>query len=229
MRTTLARLTNPEENFYDRVHLVAASSMLSHGVDINRLNVMVMLGLPLATAEFIQTTSRVGRTHPGLVIVLHKIGRERDAAVYRTFPSFVAHADRLIDPVPITAKSRRVLELTFAGLEQGLIYGVHEPAALAAGLRQLTKPGTLRRAFGRLPVLEAAELDTLIDMLDFEGPLDENLRGDLRSYLREFFRALNDPASNAEWVDDLFPTGKPMLSLRDVEEQAPVYSRGGRS
>ena len=229
VRTTLARLTNPEENFYDRVHLVAASSMLSHGVDINRLNVMVMLGLPLATAEFIQTTSRVGRTHPGLVIVLHKIGRERDAAVYRTFPSFVAHADRLIDPVPITAKSRRVLELTFAGLEQGLIYGVHEPAALAAGLRQLTKPGTLRRAFGRLPVLEAAELDTLIDMLDFEGPLDENLRGDLRSYLREFFRALNDPASNAEWVDDLFPTGKPMLSLRDVEEQAPVYSRGGRS
>ena len=170
MRTTLARLTNPEENFYDRVHLVAASSMLSHGVDIDRLNVMVMLGLPLATAEFIQTTSRVGRTHPGLVIVLHKIGRERDAAVYRTFPSFVAHADRLIDPVPITAKSRRVLELTFAGLEQGRIYGIHEPAALAAGLRQLTKPGTLRRAFGRLPVLEAAELDTLIDMLDFEWP-----------------------------------------------------------
>jgi Helicase conserved C-terminal domain len=229
VRTTLARLTTPEENFYDRVHLVAASSMLSHGVDINRLNVMVMLGLPLATAEFIQTTSRVGRTHPGLVIVLHKIGRERDAAVYRTFPSFVAHADRLIDPVPITAKSRRVLELTFAGLEQGLIYGIHEPAAIAAGLRQLTKPGAVRRAFGRLPVLEAAEVDTMIDMLDFEGPWDENLRGDLRSYLREFFRALNDPASSAEWVDELFPTGKPMLSLRDVEEQAPVYSRGGRS
>ena len=114
--------------------------MLSHGVDIDRLNVMVMLGLPLATAEFIQTTSRVGRTHPGLVIVLHKIGRERDAAVYRTFPSFVAHADRLIDPVPITAKSRRVLELTFAGLEQGRMYGIHEPAAIAAGLRQLTTP-----------------------------------------------------------------------------------------
>ena len=56
--------------------------MLSHGVDINRLNVMVMLGLPLATAEFIQTTSRVGRTYPGLVIVLHKIGRERALKAY---------------------------------------------------------------------------------------------------------------------------------------------------
>lgn len=228
VRTTLARLVDPEPAFYDRVHLIAASSMLSHGVDINRLNVMVMLGLPLATAEFIQTTSRVGRTHPGLVIVLHKIGRERDAAVYRTFPSFVAHADRLIDPVPITAKSRRVLELTFAGLVQARLYGIHEPAAIAAGLRQLTKPGPVRTAFNRLPVLEAAELRALVDMLGLDGPLDENLRRDLERYLGEFYRALNDPASNVDWVSELFSTGEPMRSLRDVEQQAPVFSRGGR-
>jgi hypothetical protein len=229
VRDTLARLVDPETDFYERVHLVAASSMLSHGVDVDRLNVMVMLGLPLATAEFIQTTSRVGRTYPGLVIVLHKIGRERDAAVYRTFPSFVAHADRLIDPVPITAKSRRVLELTFAGLEQARLYGIHEPAAIAAGLRQLTKPGPVRRAFARLPVLESDELSALISALGFEGPLDENLRRDIAAYLREFYRALNDPASTAEWVADLFPTGEPMRSLRDVEEQAPVFSRGDRA
>jgi hypothetical protein len=229
VRDTLARLVNPEPDFYERVHLVAASSMLSHGVDLDRLNIMVMLGLPLATAEFIQTTSRVGRTHPGLVIVLHKIGRERDAAVYRTFPSFVGNADRLIDPVPITAKSRRVLELTFAGLEQARLYGIHEPAAIAAGLRQLTKPGPVRRAFARLPVLESDELNALIDMLAFDGPLDENLRRDIAAYLREFYRALNDPASTADWVSDLFPTGEPMRSLRDVEEQAPVFSRGDRA
>lgn len=230
VRDTMVRLTNPEDKFYDRIHLVAASSMLSHGVDIERLNVMVMLGLPLATAEFIQTTSRVGRTYPGLVIVLHKIGRERDAAVYRTFPSFVAHADRLIDPVPITGRSRRVLELTFAALMQGRMYGLHEPAALAAGLRQLTKPLPLQRAFARLPVLEEDELDALVGMLGFRGALDENLRGDLRRYVREFYRALNDPATvgSVEWISDLFSTGKPMLSLRDVEEQAPVYSRGDR-
>lgn len=229
VRATLGRLTSPEADFYDRIHLVAASSMLSHGVDINRLNVMVMLGLPLATAEFIQTTSRVGRSHPGLVIVLHKIGRERDAAVYRTFSSFVAHADRLIDPVPVTAKSRRVLELTFAGLVQARLYGIHEPAAIDANLKQLTLPASVRRAFARLPVPEPAELTALVTMLAFTGALDENLRQDLQAYLREFFRALNDPASTAQRVDDLFPTGKPMLSLRDVEEQAPVYSRGGRS
>ena len=228
VRVSLDRLVDPEADFYERIHLVAASSMLSHGVDVNRLNVLVMLGLPLATAEFIQTTSRVGRTHPGLVIVLHKIGRERDAAIFRTFPSFVEHADRLIDPVPITARSRRVLELTFAGLVQARIYGIHEPAALAAGLQQLTKPRRVQRAFAQLPVREQEELDALIELLDFGGPLDENLRNDVTNYLREFYRALNDPASTAQWVRELFPTGEPMRSLRDVEEQAPVFSRGGR-
>ena len=229
VRNTLADLTDPPDDFYQRIHLIAASSMLSHGVDVDRLNVMVMLGLPLATAEFIQTTSRVGRSYPGLVIVLHKIGRERDAAVFRTFPAFVAHADRLIDPVPITARSRRVLELTFAGLVQGRIYGIYEPEALAAHLKQLTTPASVRRAFSTLPVLEDAELDSLVAMLGFTEALDENLRNDLREYVREFFRALNDPASSSnKWVSDLFSTGQPMLSLRDVEEQAPVYSRGGR-
>jgi Helicase conserved C-terminal domain len=229
VRSTLRRLKNPEPDFDDRIHLVAASSMLSHGVDIDRLNVMVMLGLPLSTAEFIQTTARVGRAYPGIVFVFHKIARERDAAVFRVFPSFIQHMDRLIDPVPITSKSRRVLELTFAGLEQARIYGVHEPQAVGRGLRQLTKPAHVRRAFQQLPVPETREFQELVRMLAIEGPLDENLRSDLKEYVRQFYRELNDPASAAEWVSDLFPTGEPMMSLRDVEEQVPVYSRGGAS
>ncbi|HZU16240.1 MAG TPA: helicase-related protein [Candidatus Dormibacteraeota bacterium] len=227
IREALTRLIHPADDFYERLHLVAASAMLSHGVDIDRLNTMVMVGLPLTTAEFIQTTSRVGRTYPGLVIVLHKISRERDAAVYRSFPKFVEHADRFVDPVPITAKSRRVLELTFAGLVQGRLYGVHEPAALAAGLRRLTKPAYVRQAFQKLPVREDDEFRALVEMLAFTGPLDESLRNDLRRYLEDFYGVLYDPTNRAEWVRELFATGPPMLSLRDVEEQVPVYSRGG--
>ena len=51
----------------------------------------------------------------------------------------------------MASKSRRVLELTFAGIVQGRLYGVHEPAALAQGLRQLTLPRDVKRAFTRLP------------------------------------------------------------------------------
>ena len=228
VRSIIDRVKNPEPDFADRIHMIAASSMLSHGVDLDRLNVMVILGLPLSTAEFIQTTARVGRAHPGLVFVLHKIGRERDAAVFRTFPSFIQHMDRLVDPVPITSKSRRVLELTFSGLELGRIQGVHEPSALANGLRQLTTVSALRLAFTRLGVNEKEEMEAMVRTLGFDKPLDAKLRDDLELYFREFYRALNDPASTAQWPSQLFPGGEPMLSLRDVEQQIPVYDRGNR-
>ena len=64
----LDRLQGPEQEFKERVHVITASSMMSHGVDVDRLNSMVVLGLPLTTAEYIQTTVRVGRTWPGVVL-----------------------------------------------------------------------------------------------------------------------------------------------------------------
>ena len=227
VRAVLDRLDNPEPNFEDRIHLIAASSMLSHGVDVDRLNVMIMLGLPLSMAEFIQTSSRVGRAHPGIVFVMHKIGRERDAAVYRSFIPFIDHADRLVDPVPITRRSRRVLELTYPGLFLGRMWGLHEAAAVSQGIRPPTMFGTMRQAYQRLGITEDDELSALIQMLQIEGPLDEGMRRDLEEWTRQVFRALNDPATSAQWPNDIMPKGPPMLSLRDVEEQAPVFSRGG--
>ena len=79
-----------------------------------------------------------------------------------------------------------------------------------------------------IPINEADELEAVIRLLGFEGPLSVNLRRDLAEYFREFFRALSDPATVARWPSDLFPGGQPMRSLRDVEEQIPVFSRGGR-
>jgi hypothetical protein len=219
--------TDCERPFAERLHLIAASSMLSHGVDVERLNVMVMLGLPLSTAEFIQTTSRVGRRYPALVMVLHKISRERDASVFRSFRPFIQHADRLIDPVPITRRSRRVLDQTFAGLFQGRLLGIHEERALQAGLKPLTTLASIRRAFQRLSILESAERDAMIEMLGLTSDLDEKLRGDVGELMRQTFRAINDPAGTAMFLSDVLPNGAPMRSLRDVEEQAPVYTKGG--
>jgi hypothetical protein len=227
VRDALERLGEPEPNYMDRIHLVAASSMLSHGVDVDRLNVMVMLGLPLATAEFIQTTSRVGRLLPGLVFVMHKIGRERDHKVFRSFAQFVEHADRLVDPVPITRRSRRVLELTFPGLVMGRLLGVHEPAALAAGLGPLTTPKSVYNAIGRRILVEADELKAYIEMLDAKAELDEGLRADLEEYVRLWFRSAGDFANPARFASQLLPR-EPMRSLRDVEAQVPVFSRGGQ-
>lgn len=225
VRQALGQLTHDGDLPFDqRLHLVAASSMLSHGVDIERLNVMLMLGLPLSAAEFIQTTSRVGRSWPGLVIVLHKVSRARDAAVFRMFRPFVEHADRLIEAIPVTRKSRKVLEVTYPGLFQGRVLGVHEEKAVAAKMRPLTTIRSIRAAYQRLPVLEEAELAALIDMIGIGDALDEKLREDLMTMVRATFHAIGEPSTSGRFLSDVLPR-RPMRSLRDVEDQVDVYER----
>jgi len=177
-----------------------------------------MLGIPLTAAEFIQATARVGRRWPGLVYVMHKMARERDASVFRSFRKFVQQGDRFVEPIPITRRSRRVLEKTIAGLVLARILMVHEPRSRDA----LTTVNKLRGYFVKNGVTESSELEAVIQMLGFDSNLDEALRNDLQKWFRRFFENLMDPGGTFKWPSDLCPTGKAMRSLRDVEEEAPI-------
>ena len=218
VRAVLDRLEHPETDFTDRVHVVAASSMLSHGVDIARLNVMVMLGLPLSTAEFIQTSARVGRTRPGLVHVLHKIGRERDAAVFRHFPQYVTHGDRFVEAVPVTRRSRRVLRLTMPGLVEARRLAVDEPRSRG----RLTTLRALREHLDATGQGPGDLAEDLAELLGFTGPFDEVLREEILRWTESWYTALRDPASTRLWPKELGPT-TPMTSLRDVETAVPIH------
>lgn len=214
----LERLERPEPDFGDRLHVVAASSMMSHGVDVDRLNVMVMLGLPLTTAEFIQATARVGRRWPSLVFVVHRIARERDASVYKAFPQYVAQGDRFVEPIPITGRSRRVLERTLPGLAFARILLLHEPRAG----RSVAKTKALRDYLNGHPDFSEEEIEAISKMLDYTDEMTEDLSEDVRSWYERFVDNLNDPANSNQWSNVQGPHGGPMLSLRDVEEQVDI-------
>lgn len=223
VRATLDRLDRPEQMFDDRVHVVCASSMMSHGVDIDRFNVITLLGLPLATAEFIQTTARIGRRWPGIVFVLHRMGVERDASVFRSFGSFVSHGDRFIEPVAITRRSRRVLEETFAGLFDARVLGIHEAQRVRKEKKNVSTARSLREYFAGVPVEQSTELLALCDALKIDPDGDDPLERTLAALLDRTYVELMDAASNATFIGEVTPK-PPMRSLREVETQIPVFA-----
>ena len=218
VRSVLERLQQPEERFEDRLHVIAASSMMSHGVDVDRLNTMVMLGLPLATAEFIQATARIGRARPGIAFVLHKMALERDASIHRSFKSFVEHGDRFIDAIPVTRRSRRVLERTLPGIIMARILQIHEPSAG----RALTLIPQLRQYFSDRTIDATSEILAVRELLQLDEFIDLGLCEEIESLTRTFFTNLYDLARSERFPNELFATAT-MRSLRDVEEQAPIY------
>ncbi|MET8599973.1 helicase C-terminal domain-containing protein [Streptomyces althioticus] len=223
VRKVLNRLEEPEPAYADRIHAVAASSMLSHGVDVERFNIMVIHGLPLTTAEFIQTTARVGRTYPGLVYVLHRMSRERDAASFRQFVPYVKQGDRFVEPVPVTRRSRRVLDLTLPGLAEARRLLVHERTADKA-LTMIQQYTAFLDAEGMSP---QSELEELLQALGFTNEDDHVLRRHVMQWLELWEYSLRNPAPNIVFPSKVLPHGRaPMQSLRDVEPSAPIHTGG---
>ena len=96
--------------------VVLATSMLQVGVDVQRLGLMLVVGQPKNTAEYIQASSRVGRDasdRPGLVVSLGNWARPRDLAHFEQFrhyhETFYAQVEALsVTPYSPTSLSRGI-------------------------------------------------------------------------------------------------------------------------
>lgn len=158
----------------DRIDIVLASNMISVGMDVSRLGLMVVNGQPKTIAEYIQATSRVGRSQkaPGLVITLFNAAKSRDRSRYETFASWHRSLYRDVEATSVTPfapRARdRALHAPYVAMVRHLVGGMENPGAI--GQHQHEAEALLATIIGRIeridPVEAAAarmQLNTFLD------------------------------------------------------------------
>jgi hypothetical protein len=208
----------------DPAHLdaVVATSVISHGVDIARLNLMIIDAIPGDMAEYVQASSRVGRRHLGLVVAVLPPSALRATSLYHRWREIHAHLDQLITPVAINRFARAALARTFPGV---MLSALYSRALRAAGMTDLDTVYALRG-----PLAAALDLTTVTALAEavyglgvgrYPSSLEQQARQQITEQAALFVAALARlHATHGRYLRQAFSPA-PMTSLRDVDVAVP--------
>ena len=224
------------------VDVALATNMISVGLDIVRLGLMLVLGQPKTAAEYIQTTSRVGRdlNRPGVIVTVLNVHKPRDRMHFEQFGSFHRSFYRAVEATSVTPWASRALDRALAAIvvasirhtdpemtpEQAVVE-MRAHAALGARVRDLILARAPASAIAGGPQALSDQIDAILE--DWMDTVDVQTAGGSPFRYREAKspqRLLHQPLELG--VDNLPPAHKRFLagrSMRDVEPPVQLKVR----
>lgn len=221
---------------------VVATSAISHGVDVDRFNSMFFAGLPSDIAEYIQASSRVGRTHVGFVMLIPTPQSRQDRFVVETHDIFHRFLERMIAPPALERWAEHAVRRVLASVVQAWAMlkeaeaFVDAPDAGKAQAPQFQYVSTLSRLAqtARLPLQHeltqflrgAVGLDgrgtERLGRPTYDEMYRDLLQGEVERLVRQLAAADTQISISDYWTEDGHQLKPPMTSLRDVDEAGVI-------
>lgn len=236
------------EPITDVIRSVVATSAVSHGVDVEELNSMFFAGMPSDIAEYIQASSRVGRTHVGISLLIPIPQRKRDRYIVEIHDIFHRFLERMVKPAAIDRWAENAITRVVPSFFQCWLCGVRtilEFIDRAENEKQHVRPcimvgqiTSMNRQYLQEQVVDfithAIGLYTQFSPKDSISFHEDLIKQRVRDLLDDIYSPANAPLNLREFFTEINRGNigtliKPMTSLRDVDLPALLSPRKSAS
>lgn len=227
----VTRILEQLEAFHppDQAHeSVLATNMVSHGVDVDRFNCMIFYGIPRQNAEYIQASSRVGRSHVGIVFNCFHPIRERDQSHYSYFNKYHEFLGQMVEPVAINRWSAYGIDKTLPGLFMGTVLQILSNRDSNVNRNAYYMLDKISQMY-QTREIDKDEIKEILKSAFRAGIPDDERNTEVERKIDQtvdiYFDNISNPGTNSGFLSNaLIP--RPMRSLRDIDD--PIEIELGR-
>lgn len=213
VRNVLAEVETTTDVF-GGMNLISATSMISHGVDADRFNIMFFYGIPGNMAEYIQAYSRTGRRYSSLVIDIMRPSRETDQSYLKNFQKVHEFKDIMVEAVAINRWATKAIYNTLPGIFTSILLNLYDielqysigTLFFMKNIKQAILGHKIEKDDVRVMLYEA------YGCVDSSGSVDlgNQYKIKIDSFINDIFEKITDKS----WAEENIFTGFDMLNYR---------------